>query len=580
LFFVIHQMKHLKRSNSDSLEKESVKNANGMSLDTPVVLCDSDEVEHVLQPQGAPVVRMGTNIVPRNPDVEIAAIVLKDVPVTPESFRDLAKENDWYRFPFMVLQVGPPGFSTVPYTSTKKKGDKEESGLPLYETGVLTGCDNANISNASGMPKTIFHTFEKGKTNKDRGKRVSAVELEDRNEDAQSGNDGMQSVSVSLQPGQCMAHFLRSDDFGGKFFVDTTETLNKMRVVPAYSVVYMQVSSANVEQAKNGRMLKFKKMKVIPSQKEVHEMLSASMAHLPINREQFRYANECSSGRNWALRENMEKASLCLTANNVGRDGFVTDGEPAVLVQMEESDNGKTAIHAAVEENCIKNVLPHASRRDALKFLNIAIACGAVKALLRSNLQGDVVMDCNGDAFVYKVVAFVVDVNRVLALNKLQDSGPLNGVWTMGTDAGGEVPSPTLSHAELTMLRGVKGDFVWSDADTSLVSDGKKHCVVFRLPSLEPVTPSEGETELPESVAFVDKGCAGAYHDVQILVIEASKFKLAVESYEKTSLAVGNGSASPPDLSKLVAGTHCLSLELRPGNRAASGAKFKRMRLF
>ena len=142
------------------------------------------------------------------------------------------------------------------------------------------------------------------------------------------------------------------------------------------------------------------------------------------------------------------------------------------------------------------------------------------------------------------------------------------------------MPSPTLSHAELTMLRGVKGDFVWSDADTSLVSDGKKHCVVFRLPSLEPVTPSEGETELPESVAFVDKGCAGAYHDVQILVIEASKFKLAVDTYEKTSLAVGNGSASPPDLSKLVAGTHCMSLELRPGNRGGSGTKFKRMRLF
>ena len=81
------------------------------------------------------------------------------------------------------------------------------------------------------------------------------------------GNDGMQSLSVSLQPGQCMAHFLRSDDFGGKFFVDTTETLNKMHVVPAYSVVYLQVSSANVEQAKNGRMLKFKKMKIIPSQK-------------------------------------------------------------------------------------------------------------------------------------------------------------------------------------------------------------------------------------------------------------------------------------------------------------------------
>ena len=151
LIFIFHQMKHLKRSNSDSLEKESVKNANGMCLDTPVVLCDSDEVEHVLQPQGAPVLRMGTNIAARNPDVEIAALVLKDVPLTPESFRDLAKENDWYRFPFMVLQVGPPGFSTVPYTSTKKNSpisaqrrDEWCEGLEFPRDAGMGGSEELN----------------------------------------------------------------------------------------------------------------------------------------------------------------------------------------------------------------------------------------------------------------------------------------------------------------------------------------------------------------------------------------------------------------------------------------------------
>ncbi len=581
-------MKVLKRSNSGCVT-EAGNNAGNAAKEvtSSASLCDSDEVEHILQSQGTSTMRMGTNIVPRNPDVEIAALVLKDVPVTPESFRELAKDNDWYRFPFMVLQVGPPGFSTVPYTSTKKKGEKDENGQPLYESGSSSHT-NVNYS-------TMFHTFEKGKTNKDRGKRVSLVSMDnDNNGNGNNGNgnngngnngnaednDSLQNVTVSMQAGQCMAHFLRSDDFGGRFFVDGAETLNKMRVVPAYSVVYLQVSSANVDQAKNGRILKFKRMKVIPSQKEVNEVLAATIPNLPINTEEFRTVNMCSNAKNWALRENMEKANLCLTANKVGKNAFVTDDDSAVLVQMAEGGDVKNgtsgnAIHAVVDENCITNVLPNASRRDCLKFLNIAIAAGAVKALMRSNMQGDVVMDCNGEGFVFKVVAFVVDVNVVLALDVFEEILLLEDVWGDINDPGSLMSSNTYSNTfgngdklNMTMLRGTGGDFLWSNDAATIFSDGKKHRVVFRMPSLEP---SMGDAGLPESLSFVGKGCSGPFHEVQVLVVEESKFKVAAEGVRV------NGNESL-DLSKL--GAHCMSLELRPGNRGGSGTKFKRMRLF
>ena len=570
------KMKVLKRSISQCASETGNDNDAGNAVSAGPVLCDPAAIEDLLRAQGTSTMRMGTNIVARNPDVEIAALVLKDVPVTPESFRELAKDNDWYRFPFMVLNVGPPGFSTVPYTSTKKKGEKDENGQALYESA---SCGSLSKTNGNGKTQmeTMFHTFEKGKTNKDRGKRVSLVSMDDGN-DSNHDDSKMQSVSVSMQPGQCMAHFLRSDDFGGRFFVDGPETLNKMRVVPAYSVVYFQVSSANVEQAKNGRVLKFKRMKVIPSQKEVNEMLAGSIAHLPINGDEFRAVNTCSNEKNWALRENMEKGNLCLTAITVGKNAFVTDDEKAVMVQMAEGGDSKNGncgedIHAVVEENCIKNVLPNASRRDCLKFLNIAIAAGAVKALMRSNMQGDVVMDCNGEGFVFKVVAFVVDVNQMLDLNGLQDVGSLESVWGKVNDNDDVVPCAGYGKAftregTLTMLRGVQGDFLWSNDAMTIFSDGKKNRVVFRLPSLEP---SVGQTELPESLNFVDKGCSGPFHEVQVLVVEANKFNVAVET---AKTAKDNGT----DLSKL--GAHCMSLELRPGNRGGSGAKFKRMRLF
>ena len=78
----------------------------------------------ILQGQKDAPLRLGSNIVARNPDVEIAALTLKEIPLTADKFRELSNGQDWYRFSFTVLGVGPPGFSTVPYSSTRKKDEK------------------------------------------------------------------------------------------------------------------------------------------------------------------------------------------------------------------------------------------------------------------------------------------------------------------------------------------------------------------------------------------------------------------------------------------------------------------------
>ena len=277
------------------MDVESKTDSKAKPMKSGVKLAALEDVEHIVQAQGATPNKIGINIAARNPDVEIAALVMKDVPVTMDSFRELASGNDWYCFSFVVLQVGPAGFSTVSYTSTEKKSEKEEGGLPLYE-GFIPGepCMAPPVCsfwNMNGMMQEPMH------------------------EDEGQGGPQMQSVSVTMQPGQCMAHFLRShDDFNGKFFVDNAETLSAMRVVPAYNVVYFQVSSANVEQAKHGRMLKFKKMKVVSSKEEELAVLHASLPYLPMNREEFKAANECS-----------EAITIC----DVSKEAFVTDDEPA-----------------------------------------------------------------------------------------------------------------------------------------------------------------------------------------------------------------------------------------------------------
>ena len=55
----------------------------------------------VLQPQTIAPVQVGSQIVTRNTDVEVMVVLLKDLPLTPAAFKDLAKDADWYRFSFM-----------------------------------------------------------------------------------------------------------------------------------------------------------------------------------------------------------------------------------------------------------------------------------------------------------------------------------------------------------------------------------------------------------------------------------------------------------------------------------------------
>lgn len=518
-------------------------------------LISTDELEHLLAPQAPCNARIGTNIASRNPDVEIAALLLKDVPVTADSFRELAKDNDWYRFPFLVLQVGPAGFSTVPYTSTKKKGDKEEAGLSLYETHT----DN----------HTMFHSFEKGKTNKDRGKRVSEVASTSDNTDAPKTT---QAVSVVMQPGQCMAHFLRSDDFGGKFFVDSAETLASVNILPAYSVVYFQVSSSNIEQAKNGRLLKFKKMKIPSSPTEMGNILASSISLLPATKEEFKAVNECSESRNWSMRDNMEKGSLCFVAMQPSQDAFITDDAPPVFVQMDGN-----SLNAVMDDKSVlnlNNILPHASRTDKLKFLNLAMACNALKVLVRSNMQGDVVMDCNGEAFTHKVVAMHVDTNAMLALDKLRqlDLGALFAEPSsclpvhMSSDV-----NDMSSMSSMFMLKGSKRDFAWGPASARIISGGKKQRIVFYVKE-------DGEHQHDAhaentSTAFLDKNCAGPYVQLSVLIVDDAPHS-AFSSLLEENTAPAHDLSTHPAFRQT-----CVTLELRPANRASAGGRWKRMRM-
>ena len=488
---------------------------------------DIDLLKQKLTPENDPPLRIGTNIVSRNPDIEVAALTLKDIPLTETSFQELSKSADWYRFSFLTMQVGPPGFSTVPYSSTRKKDEKPIAGLNLYESVQ----DN----------KTRVYPYMKGKTNKDRGVRVKEMPCEDVTGDDKA--TGTVEASVTIKPGMCFAHFMRRDiefDRGGKFFVDAIEDLNDRKVLPAFSIVYFQISSSNVDQASNGRILKVRRMKIAS---EPSAVIAKSLPLLPTSEGEFKEVNECSYENNWGMRENMDKGTTRLFTLKPSKNAFMTEEDNSVLVGANENVE-----EALCTPTALSLVLPSATRTERLKFLNIAIVCGAVNMLVRTNNSDGMVMDCSGEAFVHKVVAIHVDTNKMLGLQDLSeiDLDKFNG------DVG------FYTHNESKMMIAMdENSFLWGRDSDRVTYNGKMRRIIYSLK-----LSSEENGVGAGSMRLLDKGCNGNYMPLQIMLMKEE---------ETNNLS---------DVASIQAAcSMVMTLELRPENQSLCGSKRKRMSL-
>jgi hypothetical protein len=171
--------------------------------------------------------KCGTYISKVQPDVEVLAIALDDIPSTAAEFDAKRGTRDFIVCKFLVLCVGPPGFGEVPYkhkNKAKKLACEKEQGKCLYE------------SIDSGLVK--FYAYEKGDTNKDKGVRC----------------DDCFGV---LAPGLCLTFFLREEMF------QSTKLLSD-KLITKLQYVCLQVASGNVTGASAGYLLKLKKIKSIP----------------------------------------------------------------------------------------------------------------------------------------------------------------------------------------------------------------------------------------------------------------------------------------------------------------------------
>ena len=162
----------------------------------------------VLQPVREPSCKaLPCKITANQPDVEVLGFLTRRFPANEAAFEQERGSRDFVGLNYAVLAVGSAGFSRVPYTASKKGGDKDANQLSLYEE-----MDNG----------VLFYSYMKGKTNKDRGERM---------QDTEDESGASMSCTIAVQPGQCLSFCMRVDVYSnnGKFFADSEDIRSSLQ---------------------------------------------------------------------------------------------------------------------------------------------------------------------------------------------------------------------------------------------------------------------------------------------------------------------------------------------------------------
>ena len=461
---------------------------------------------------------VGSEITRRNPDVEIMAMTLNDTPLSLDGFNSLEGGRGWYSMKFMVLMVGGPGFSSVPYTASKKGGEKEVS-KKLYEM--------------TEDGKTRFFSYQKGKTNKDRGERMSVFSADD----IVDGN-----VTAVLVPGMCLTQFVRSDVFEKDFVVGNVDS----SVLPPYSIVYMQLGSSNCEQAIKGRLIKLRKMKVASAP----SMWQKMMIKLPASPSEFRAAN--STELNFSIRENIDsRMNSTYYQFAVDKTAFVMKEGDAILA-CEPNEAIKEAL---IEPPVLNDILPTADLDQRIKFLNMAISTGSVRMFCKSpNQEDSFVMDTSIDRYSDKIIGIDIDYNTMFGIDVLSNIDFANVDLTKTVV---QVDAPGID--KKIWMSWIAGEDVllWWKGDTWGAATDPKHCknsIAFSIKTniIEPVN----SQSLPDTRSLLDRNAAGPFFRIRMHMLgtdtmDQFRLKLSENDNEKCLMTV----------------------ELRTENRGASGGQ-------
>jgi hypothetical protein len=419
-------------------------------------------LEYLLSTTRAPL-RCGTHIAKNQPDVEVCSMSLCKLPANKAEFDAARGSREFIIAKFLLLALGPSGFGKVPYNSKRSVGQKEESGKPLYEA-----MDDGRVR---------FLSFEKGKTNKDKGDRVEGHE-----------------TSAVLEPGLVLSFFLR-EDFWDPCRIMPLATGEE--VVHVGSVVAMQLSSSNVDAVGKGYLVKLKKIKLMPASAD----LFTTLAKLPQSEDEYDTRTSKYRIESPAMKGCLDSSSdmRCFAVQSMGPEACAFAHDDGFVISNARTHNCEGfRDDIFVPMQVVMRCLQVSDAQDALKFLNLALAVEAVGAILKSSASN--MLLSSEDLHPLLAMTLVLDINVLLCLDALSASDVRLFLQSPGaSEAPFQARDLVVSKTDTTIHWHSTKQVYATDMDTAQLS--------FTISSKE----LDGPPDAPQAHGQLSAGCTGAH---------------------------------------------------------------------
>lgn len=462
-----------------------------MQVKTP---CGHPQMLDLLSPIVNTPLRCGTHISKQQPDVEVYAACLTRIPATKDDFNAMRGQKEYLISKFVVLAVGPAGFGRVPYNSKKTTGQKEEVGKALY---------------VNEDDRVRFHSFEKGKTNKDKGARVDT-------------EDG----SACLEPGLVLTFFLR-EEFWEPSKVDAACSME------VGSAVCLQIASSNVEACGKGYLLKVKRIKHMVAACDV----TSAFARLPSSEADFEALMSKHRTQSPGLKGTLDSSGdlRCFVVKSLGPEACAFGHNGGILICNAQAHNAEGFCDDIyVPAHVVAQKFQVADSTDLLKLLNVALSAQTVGMLVMSSTKSVLLSDDEVDAHPLVALMLTWDVNRFLDLHAL--AAPDACDFMQAKKAGAMVSDGLTVIVSDDPARHIS----WQSEHNIYKTERCNWQISFRLSSEELCGPEDA----PAAACQLSAGCRDKYRTLSVFLTQADKNETPREILQLELRRVNAGTAA------------------------------------
>jgi len=371
----------------------------------------------------------------------------------------------------------------------------------------------------------------------------------------------MRDATTVLESGVMLSIFMREEHFSksgdekvNKMFV-LDASLDSAAVLKANTLVYLQLSSANIKQAKKGMGLKVRKLKSVAPGDPV---LNGCFNGLPVG-EAAHNALMDRARKQHAISRMLCKDEEKAFTIEVSAGAYATPEDNGYMLCDAHADTPLVAFCAAQ----LLELFDVRDKMKALKLFNITITLKTVRVFVSANENPTVLLQ---SATPFSVLCMQIDWNMMLHMHLVTGFE----TWPCAHSVNGAY---SCSDQTLLLTHVLDGVVFWTNPALCVsVSSNEKKQVVFAM-SLASDAATASETTTSHLISDYGSDTGGGGRTLDIFLSSLGSMSEIVGQAMGIVQAPGASSSSP-------GAAHVLRVCLKPENKGASaGKKRKRINL-